>query len=217
MKKVELVLTGLALCLSTVSTTVRASSISNWWATETPGAGMKQNGDANFAGSAKLRNQAFKSIKIAGSGDLEDIVVEGNIIATGRLEAKRCTFGSMRTTGKTELEKVTVNGDLDTAGFLGLDEGIVKGEIKVNGSLDIKNSVVQQVTLSFESGNIPFKKSKTKTITINCPDDLTKKVTVTLDGTTVNGDVVFNGSAGIVILKDGGKIEGTVINGSIEK
>jgi len=152
------------------------------------------SGDELFFGTVKLHNVIYKNIVINGTARLDNVFVAEQLGVNGNLSANKTTIGAMTVNGNADLQKVTV-----------------KGLSAFNGYLQAKDSSFGKII--FGTRNAILSDSTTKLITVRKEENITEQI-IELDNTKVDGDIVFEGGNGKVLLKGDSEVVGK-INGGI--
>lgn len=144
-----------------------------------------------------------------------------------------CNFGDETVSaviceGPSVLKGTTVLGDLRVTGPL-TAEKVSAQSLTITGSVDVQNSKVTgnvNVTGNFRANGVEFRKG----LNLTSDSVLLHKVKVkgsvaihsssntpylTMECTSIRGDVTFTGKAGILKITDDSVVQGKVINGSM--
>ncbi|WP_186645591.1 hypothetical protein [Fluviispira vulneris] len=184
-------------------------------------------------GAIKIENSTQTSLKIVGKVEMKKSEITENANVIGDFKVFNSTLNDVKTVGFLELdENSKINGDvkvtgkvkvfnstlnnIKTVGFLDLYENSkINGDIKVDGNLFMSQSRIEK-QLNITSENIEIKdNSYVKNIYVIKDKDNSDEV-ITLDNSTVDGNIEFESKLGKVKLKNGAKVTGTVIGGTVD-
>ena len=138
----------------------------------------------SFSGCANLANQTIPSLSGSGSLTLDNVTVYGAVNHSGSMRAQGGSFGSLKISGSVKLDGSTVLGDTRIAGSL----AAVATTFNALG-LASNKSILTGCTVA--------------SIVIKAPDNSQEQLIIELDGTTVLGDITFEGAQGQVIMLNG--------------
>jgi|GEM_PF-2511557 len=173
-------------------------------------------GDVHVAGKLQATAVKLKNLAAAGKTDLDNTIVENDAKIAGKLTAHGSTFNGdvflaakasfsnsklnkqLNTTGKTELINSRVRGKTKSAGVLVAKRSIFDSSVKLAGDNAIFSNTQLNSDLIVES------KDKTPTIEMIC-------------GSTVKGQISFEGEPGIVKTEQTSKAKFKIKNGRLEK
>jgi hypothetical protein len=165
------------------------------WGTKVSGTAKAEAGAMSFSGKAELRDTSYEKLSISGAGILNNVKVTKSLSARGSLRAKESTIETLKSSGSTKLEKTTIHG-----------------LCKISGSFTAASSKFAEISAS--ATRITLSDSQTKTITIKKPSSPVEQI-VDLYNTKVDGDIIFEGGNGKVLLRGNSKITGKVIGGTV--
>ena len=155
--------------------------------------GMKSQ---TINGMAKIQGESFEILTVNGAASLDDVSAQ-EVIINGSLGATNLVT-----------QKLTANGSVN------LTASKIEEIAKVAGALEAYECLFNAITLLSEYAVL--NNSKVKTIDVKKVSDFRKKVQqIELVNTAVEGDIVFEGGDGEVILKNGAFVQGKVIGGRI--
>jgi len=144
-----------------------------------------------------LKEKSYDNLTINGTSKLDNILVEKKLISYGSLLVTDSIIGTMHSNGKTDLDKATI-----------------KGISSVYGPLNAQYSTLDQIIIY--SKKMIFSDSTTKTITVKKVEESDEPV-IELYNSKVDGDVIFQGGNGKVLLDSNSKVMGKVIGGVLER
>ncbi|MDP3889255.1 MAG: hypothetical protein Q8Q25_01775 [bacterium] len=148
-------------------------------------------------GNATFNNRSMKSVLVNGKATLKNVTISDTLSVNGALQASYSTIGTLHTNGNAYLSKTIVQGLSSISGFLQADQSTFD-EI----SISTRNMILVNCT--------------TKTITVKKQMPSLEQI-VDLSNTTVNGDILFEGNQGKVILRGISKVTGNITGATIEK
>lgn len=138
--------------------------------------------------------ETVPAIVCYGPAVLKGTTVAGDLKVTGPLTAEKVTVGALSITGATDL--------IDTK---------VTGTVEITGNLTATNVEFSQ-GLTLTADKVLLHKVK-----VRGPVNITSSSSpnLTMECTSIRGDVTFNGKAGIVQITDDSVVTGKVNNGSM--
>lgn len=152
--------------------------------------------DANF-GSCSHGKENLDSVICYGPAILKDTTVRGNIKVVGPLTAKNVMARSMQVTGEANVENTKVADLVEVTGYLkAVSSHFFKG-LTVQGDNVLLNGTIV-------SGDVTVSSTATKPyFRMQC-------------GSSVTGNVIFGGIAGVVQVSDDSSLVGKIQNGVME-
>lgn len=198
--------------------------------------GFKVQGPVGVDGSVKLNGVDLKSdltvdgnlnlnkgvvlgrIEVDGSADLNELDLRNELFVDGPLVLNKCTVsGEIELDGSAKLNEVELKNNLIVEGSLEIIKGIVLGKIEVYGSVDIKECKIKDLVVCGGKTTIEFSTVKSIRIIKMSESEifLRKKQTITLISSKVEGDIVFDGGCGEVVLRSGATVAGKIIGGNL--
>ena len=130
------------------------------------------------------------------------------------------TSGIFRAEGTSIKKKVSVKGqaiiragkinDMKIIGGLVLEDSSVLGQVVIHGFLNSRGSTFHK-TITIYGANLQAESTKFEDVIVDGSEKIAR---VSLqDKTIVNGNIIFKGSPGVVMLGSQSKILGKIING----
>jgi hypothetical protein len=165
-------------------------------------------------GSAQLKDAQLKDLHHSGELELEKVKISGAAIINGHLQATESSFNDLTVNGQSELKESQALGTTSINGALETKESKFDGSLIVHGLLEAKNSTFKNVTIT--SSKINFKDCELQDLTIKSTKE-DKQQILTLDDTTINGNVKFESGNGLIKMDKASKIAGKVTGGTVEK
>ncbi|BBH52200.1 hypothetical protein [Fluviispira sanaruensis] len=150
-------------------------------------------------GAIKIENSTQTSLKIVGKVELKKSAITEKADVIGKVKVFNSTLNNIK-----------------TIGFLNLhDNSKVNGDIKVTGNLFMSLSRIEK-QLNITSENIEINdNSYVRSIFVNKDED-NKEEVISIDNSIVDGNIEFESQHGKVKLKNGAKVTGTVIGGTVD-
>jgi hypothetical protein len=155
---------------------------------------MVTKGDTVLSGNTTLHNASYNNLTINGTTNLDTITV-ANLTVNGLLNIKNSTIHVLTANGKVDLFDTTI-----------------KSYCTINGLLTANHSTFHSINLA--SRKAFFYDSKTKTITVQKSEGYGIPTIELHNNSTVDGDIIFKGENGKVIVTTGSQVRGNVIGGS---
>lgn len=190
-------------------------------------------------GSLKLENKTISSLKSSGSTCLKDVVIQGSAAVSGSSDFQNVSVaGSVKNSGQTRFENVVVQdslkcsgslkakggslGELIASGSVSLVDLVIYGHTRVSGALKAKNTKFEGIESSackssFTDCSIQSIHMDVRNTECGWMLGDTVKPTIELVDTTVQGDIIFEGKKGEVILVNDAVVEGKIVNASITR
>lgn len=166
--------------------------------------------DRSF-GVTEIKNKTLDSLTCYGSADLDNVVINGPLTSYGRVTADVLNVhGPVVVHGHATVNDVNVKDDLIVYGRLHLHKGFIAGTTNIYGRADIEESNLHDLIVYAKK--IIVTSSIIKNIYMK---NEYGRTTVTLVGSTVDGDIIFDGGNGKVILERGASVGGVVHGGTI--
>jgi hypothetical protein len=177
-------------------------------------------GDFKVLGKCKQLNrvQVNGDCSLQGKMTLDDVKVMGSwsILGDAKMQNVRAAkgldvLGSVTVSNKSNIQGLcSVQGDFKSADST--FEGVQFTAEKNNNRILFKDSMLESLTV--RAGKAASWKLWIFEFTINTN---AKEAIVELDGSRVAGDITFKGIPGIVILKNGARLAGQVIGGTVQE
>jgi cytoskeletal protein CcmA (bactofilin family) len=171
----------------------------------------KKDGVDIYREDTHLSGKQSSPIKIFGRGKLEDFITtykvtikKEAIIKNSKLN--KVIVGSSLEAKKTTFQTLTVHGSAT------LKECQVLNETTIDGELIADNSTFQS-SLQILGKHVNLNNSKTADIKFS---GNSSKKTLILEESEINGNIIFEGETGKVIIKKRSKIYGKIKNGRLE-
>ena len=155
------------------------------------------DGFATFNGNAQLHHRTFANLIVNGAAMVEKIVVKDKFVVNGALNADKLEGNNLRVNGAAVLK-----------------DSSLAGLTSISGVLQAEKTNFADILLSSEVGE--FTTCTIKKITVR-PVEHVKTQKIVLSTSTVEGDIIFEKEGGQVILKDGAKLIGAVVGGTLQK
>ncbi|MGE0010216.1 MAG: hypothetical protein AB7F19_06800 [Candidatus Babeliales bacterium] len=150
----------------------------------------------SFSGSAKIADKTIPSLSGAGSATLKDVIVQGAAKHSGSFKAEGGSFGSLKVSGAVTLSETSV-----------------AGKTKISGCLDGKKTTFAAIEIA--SNKSVLTECTAASIAVKASSWPIVSPILELDGTTVLGDITFEGTEGQVIMRNGAVVKGNISNGVI--
>ncbi len=141
-------------------------------------------------GSVVLNNVKFESLRINGSLDFKDLVIEKKISINGSANGNNL-----------KCQEFTINGSLN-ANYID-----ISGKTKISGDLTVSDGNFGDIEIS--SDEINLTSSKVKNIFVKKIRSRTQILELNKK-TIIFGDVIFESGNGEIILNDGSEIHGSI-------
>lgn len=138
--------------------------------------------------------ETVPSVVCYGPAVLKGTTVAGDLKVTGPLTAEKVTVGSLNITGATDLIDTTVSGTVQVTGNLTATNVVFSKGLTLNSDKIVLHKVKVRGAVNITSSSSP---------------------NLTMECTSIRGDVTFNGKAGIVQITDDSVVTGKVNNGSM--
>lgn len=148
--------------------------------------------------SVTLQNDKFSALTINGTLTATNITVGNDLLVESN----------------AILTKVTIKDDSIIKGQLNATNCSFKDDVKIFGNGQLSNSYLGG---NLEFGGTKLDLSKSSKIIGGIISSNSLPVTITLDHSQIRGDVGFANSNSVLIIKNGGKFTGKLINGNLEK
>ncbi len=156
---------------------------------------LADNGCGTAVGNVVMGKVTLQCQQITGNADLTGTTMTGKLTVLGGLTATRAKLDSIDVTGNVTLTDSTL-GSAKITGQL-VASGTTFKDIEIIGdNIELSHSTTGNIVINSSRGN----SSPTLTLSKKC---------------TVNGDITFNGSQGVVLGNDA-KITGKIIGGKIK-
>ena len=194
MKKIykTLMILSSATIISSCATIIGGSSST----AEASGDGM---GPATISDtSVNLQNDKFTALTIKGNLSATKLVIANDLFVESN----------------ATLTKVTVKDDTTINGALNATSCTFKDSVKINENSVVTNSYFGG---SIEFGGTSLELLKGSKVIGGIISNNKNPVTIVVDHSQIRGDIGFANSNSIVIIKNGGKITGNLINGTLQK
>lgn len=194
MKKIykTLMILSSATIISSCATIIGGSSST----AEASGDGM---GPATISDtSVNLQNDKFTALTIKGNLSATKLVIANDLFVESN----------------ATLTKVTVKDDTTINGALNATSCTFKDSVKINENSVVTNSYFGG---SIEFGGTSLELLKGSKVIGGIISNNKNPVTIVVDQSQIRGDIGFANSNSIVIIKNGGKITGNLINGTLQK
>ncbi len=166
----------------------------------------KGHGQQNQSGFSQY---VFKNTKIT---------TPANVI--GKLKVEKSILNAdIGVVGSIDLEKTIVNKKLNITGHGMADNLVMNTVLGVVGTFKAKNSVFSK-DIIVNNGTLILINSQAKSIKMSVGDVFSKrqhknKPNIVLDDHTIVRNIKFSSGEGVVLVKDGSKIEGKVTSGKV--
>ncbi|MBA3813324.1 MAG: hypothetical protein H0X26_02345 [Alphaproteobacteria bacterium] len=171
----------------------------------------KKDGVEIYREDSHLQGKQSSPIKIYGKGKLENVtthnpvtIKEEAIIRNSKLN--KVTVGSSLEAKKTTFQTLTVHGSATLKECQVFDNTTIDGELTADN-----NTFHGFLQILGKQANL----TNSKTADIKFSGSSSKK-TLILEETEVKGNIIFEGRAGKVIIKEHSKIHGKIKNGRLE-
>jgi len=194
-----------------------------------------------YNGPTSLSQKKLQKLTIYGPADLDRVNIAGKLDVSGPLEANQVQINELKVAGPVSLSNAKV-GFFNIQGPLELRDSQVNGgastlsgPLKARGSKFTKPLTVYSNKLRFENSSaqaltvitqgkgkddkgLSFDLGNNMKITIGGDENNNENrsdgpVVYLEDGSKILGNLEFKGKPGKVILRDGSKVQGKVING----
>lgn len=148
--------------------------------------------------SVNLQNDKFTALTIKGNLSATKLVIANDLFVESN----------------ATLTKVTVKDDTTINGALNATSCTFKDSVKINENSVVTNSYFGG---SIEFGGTSLELLKGSKVIGGIISNNKNPVTIVVDHSQIRGDIGFANSNSIVIIKNGGKITGNLINGTLQK
>jgi len=160
---------------------------------------------ASVNGSGEIKGSKIKVLSVNGSVEVKETMVSDKATINGSIEAKESNFNDIFIHGSGKFDEVTVQGACEINGSLEAEETHFSKPIIFGGSTHSgKLATFEECTIT--QGIIVRSKSKKGNHVI----------IVLKEGTTVEGDITFEGGTGKVLMDTTTTFKGKVVGGTQE-
>jgi hypothetical protein len=185
-------------------------------------------------GNAVSTGRSYSNLTVCGKATLKSVTISEKMTVNGYASVADSKINHASIRGKLDLGKTTASDKISVSGSTNISNSTLKSfsvfgkiflkESTVSEPSDIRGSIISErstldkvtINASDPETKISFFKSTTKTLTIISKNTDADEYLVELDDTTVDGDIVFEGKKGQVILKGNAKVTGKIIGGETE-
>ncbi len=143
-------------------------------------------------GKAAYGKESFDALKVDGMLALDGTTIEGLLEVNGMLMAEWANIGELRVNGMAKFRDSTI-----------------RGKTAVSGMLKAKRTKFQGM-VTIASQMLLLASSEADSITVRKIPGRAVQTLILLDGTTVDGDVIFESGRGEVVMDASSKILGNV-------
>lgn len=182
--------------------------------------------NTKIVGSLAAKNSNLNQLNVTGPFSFNNVTVTGKTFVTGPVSNDgKGMFQDVHVSGNFNIDNVECS-NLKVTGRVDAAQLTVRGNTNITGAAIVKNSSLQDLTITTEEST--FKDSTIKNITVGANNagaswfgstSEQKEQTLILDGSTVvAGNITFEAGNGKVIIKNAQvKINGTVQGAVIVK
>lgn len=187
------------------------------WNEETPSSSVKSSlKDKVLYGPSSLSNASYHNLTGNGPLKLTHVNVEHSLKVNGPLTGSKIQTAFLEVNGPVKVLSLNVEKAV-IRGVANLKEAHVKNGLTIYGFLSAQGSIFKKPIHAFSS-EIRLKDSQVQAIVLEkdsfFPDESPK---IHLLGTThIFGDIKFKGKKGIVEAEPNAKIDGKIINGTLQ-
>ena len=194
------------------------------------------SGDMQVNGSMHMALGKVNKLEVNGSCALDSVLINGNMDVSGNLSGKNLTIqnkenevsGSLtldksnviaqlfKIDGSATINNSTINSVTEINGSLTSQNDKFNKSVAINGSLGAKDSSYAQ-GVNLNGLNAEILNSSVMGDIKNKYSAWFRTPEIIIDGSGVNGDIIFLKSKGRVILKNNAKVQGKIINATVEK
>lgn len=156
----------------------------------------------SVSGSVSATDSKINYISVSGKVELQKTSVSDKVSVSGSVKASDSTIQSFSVSGKVNLRKT-----------------IVSAPSEISGCIIAEDSTLDKIVINAydSSSKIIFSDSKAKTINVISKPAEQKERLVELNNTKIDGDIIFEGKKGKVILRGNSEITGKIVGGAFEK
>ena len=196
-------------------------------------------GAETYNGPTFLSGKKFKKLTVYGPTDLRDVNVSEKLDVAGPLSVNKAQINEIKVAGPVDLNGSKIGffniyGPLDIKDSQINEDSTLYGPLEAIGSKFDKGLTVYARELHFESSSLKslivfYSRKDEKGLNFNLgnkikitiggnSDDETKSdspIVYLKKGSKIFGGVEFKGDPGKVILEDGSKVHGKIINGKV--
>ncbi len=131
------------------------------------------------------------------------------------LTATKLVIGEdLKIKGNANLTKVTVKNTTTIGGSLTSDDSTFKGSVKVGGNISTGDSYFAK---GIEFAGTSLQLSNSTKVIGQIISSNPQPVTIIIDHSKLEGNIGFANSASNVILRNGGELKGTLLNGKLQQ
>jgi len=163
-----------------------------------------------IVGSLSVTHSKLQALTVNGTVNLTDVTIAKKLTVNGSVSAEKSTIQKLTANGTVHLGHSTITRLSKINGRLYAHHAIFKDLSTINGRLDANHATFDRIKINAKIINLTD--SKTKKITVVKPNKPVQQV-ITLHNTSVDGDIVFKGGNGKVILRGTSKVAGNIIGG----
>lgn len=166
-------------------------------------------------GSTQIENKDLTTLHHSGELEVEKVKVTGSAIINGRFQALNSQFNELTINGQSEMKASEALGNTSINGALKVTDSKFGGSLVLNGLLEAKDSeFLKPVTIT--STKIDFINCKVQSLLIKTTKEDQQQI-LTLQDTTINGDVTFESGNGLVKMNKNSKISGKVNGAKVDQ
>jgi len=153
-----------------------------------------------FFGSVQLQDTSYPNLVINGKAKFDNVSITETLIINGALSATKSKIGTMLVNGKADLQQTTITGISTINGYVHAQDSIFLDRISVRSKrITLSGSTIKAITVKKPSKSEPVEQI------------------IELRNTKIDGNILFEGGNGKVLLKGNSKIIGKIDGGVIEK
>lgn len=164
-------------------------------------------------GNCNITKSTLNRVSIHGKSEFDRVTVNDSISTSGNFILKKSTINgsNLSISGDFMPTKNTIQSKLNLSGNLISQYNTYTQPLNISGEIHSdSDKIYADITTS--AAKIQLIKTRVKGNIINTNDSKATTPEIIIDGSQIIGNVTFDKSKGVVILKNGGKVTGKIIN-----